>query len=100
MKLQVQDLRKCLEKLAPSSKCLDMILGTKRVVYNKTSLGYRTGEVAYTSIINITLVAKIKSTARSSHPTHKIVKVWVPKQIVGNTTRHNILVPKHLIFLI
>ncbi|XP_074575270.1 uncharacterized protein LOC141831762 [Curcuma longa] len=87
LKMQVDDLRKALEKFTSSSKYLDMILGAQRAVYNKAGLGYKPKqkEVNFMSLTSRHNVSKIKT-----------VQAWVPKQYVIDATGPKIWVPKYI----
>ncbi|XP_074557881.1 uncharacterized protein LOC141813795 [Curcuma longa] len=88
LRMQVDDLRKALEKFTSSSKYLDMILGAQRAVYNKAGLGYKPKqkEVNFMSLTSRHNISKVKT-----------VQAWVPKQYVIDATGPKIWVPKHLV---
>lgn len=76
-----------------------MIFGAQRDVYDKASLGYKPKEVVYTSIISRKKYITSKSVVISLSYSCKTVKVWILKQLVSDTTKPNIWVPKHLVFI-
>ncbi|XP_074556829.1 uncharacterized protein LOC141812719 [Curcuma longa] len=80
LKMQVDDLRKTLEKFTSSSKYLDMILGAQRAVYNKAGLGYKPKqkEMNFMSLTSRNVVSKVK-TVQFGYPSNMLLMLLDPR---------------------